>query len=335
MATPTTNRPAPSSGLRRFAVRLDGGRFAAFGRVPARLLAAPYRAWVGFHAVEAGDRAAAVAFNALLALIPLILVVVSLGGLALQADDLLQATLHALLWAVPEADADAAIDALLQAREGSGVLGLVGLIGFAWAGSNFVLCLARSLNRVYGAPDRHLVHERLRAVAIVAVLAVFALAAFFLATLPTLFVRGDVAPVFAAWALAQVELKVASYLVAVAAALALFFSIYRVLPNAGQRLRDVWPGSATATLLFVLLLQAFPIYLRLVGGASRYGAFFGFIPLLVVWFSALAHVLLFGAYVNASYHRRCLGAAEIAGFDLPGCPGDERSEREQAELGRS
>lgn len=336
--TSPTRRRAERPYRRSLADLVRGGtagtrrEIAALGGTWGRVLAAPYWAWYGFHSVSAGDLAAAVAFNALMALIPLILLLASLGGLALQADELLQTALHAVLWAVPEADAEAAVVALVRARQGSPVLGAVGLFGFAWAGSNFVNCLARSLNRVYGARDRHFVHERLRAVLLVSLFALLALLVFVTATLPTLFVSEELDAVFRAWLLASGRVQAISYLAAFGAALVLFLFVYRVLPNAGQRLRDVWPGSLTAALLFVALLQVFPLYLRIVGGASRYGAFFGFIPLLVVWFSVLAHVLLFGAYVNATYHRQCRGDAVIAGVPLPGCGSDDE---DGGEMGRS
>jgi uncharacterized BrkB/YihY/UPF0761 family membrane protein len=49
-----------------------------------------------------------------------------------------------------------------------------------------------------------------------------------------------------------------------------------------------------AAALFVLLGQVFPLYLWLVGGVNRYGVAFGLVSLLVTWFAALGHVLLFG-----------------------------------------
>jgi uncharacterized BrkB/YihY/UPF0761 family membrane protein len=40
------------------------------------------------------------------------------------------------------------------------------------------------------------------------------------------------------------------------------------------------------------------------GGVNRYGAAFGLLTLLLAWFAALAHILLFGCYVNVTYRRR-------------------------------
>jgi uncharacterized BrkB/YihY/UPF0761 family membrane protein len=50
--------------------------------------------------------------------------------------------------------------------------------------------------------------------------------------------------------------------------------------------------------------QAFPLYLRLTGGVNRFGVVLGLVSLLVAWFTALAHVLLFGCYVNVSLQQR-------------------------------
>jgi uncharacterized BrkB/YihY/UPF0761 family membrane protein len=55
--------------------------------------------------------------------------------------------------------------------------------------------------------------------------------------------------------------------------------------------------------LFVVLGQAFPLYLRLTGGINRYGAAFGLLTLLLAWFAVLAHILQFGCYVNVTYRR--------------------------------
>ena len=56
--------------------------------------------------------------------------------------------------------------------------------------------------------------------------------------------------------------------------------------------------------LFVLHGQVFPVYLHLTGGLNRFGVAFGLAWLLVTWFAALGHVLLFGSHINATRLRR-------------------------------
>ncbi len=122
-------------------------------------------------------------------------------------------------------------------------------------------------------------------------------------TVPTLFVSQDLPVYFQSWSLAAGWYQVLGYAVAFVTTALLFGMLYRVVPNANQRMADVWPGLLTATVLFMVMAQVFPIYLRVLGGANRYGAAFGLLTLLVAWFYLLAHVLLFGTYVNATYQR--------------------------------
>lgn len=278
-------------------------------------------AWMirGYQTANAGDLAAAVAFNALVAIVPIFLLLISIGGLALKTDRMLTTFIYAIFWALPRAQTQDALEAVLTAKKNGPVFGFLSLVGFAWVGANFVSSLARGMNRIYGVPNRRFVHQRTRDFLVVLVFAVLFLLASVAATLPTLFVNKELNVVFRAWALASARVQALSYAVAVLAALALFLVVYRVVPNAGQKLRDVWPGILTAAMLFVLLLQVFPIYLRLNNNVNRYGTFFGFIPLVVGWFYLLAHVLLFGTYVNATFRTHCGRGQGLAGLSVPGC----------------
>jgi YihY family inner membrane protein len=258
----------------------------------------------GFRETGAGHLASIVAYNALVALVPTSLLLVSVAGLLLRDDRVLATAIRAAYWALPSRDAADALEAALAARRHSGWFAAASVLGFAWVGTNFVGALNHCLNRVYGVPDCGFVCTRRRGLLAIAGFAVLFSAAALAAALPTLFVGRDVGPYFATWALAAGRAQALSYALAVAAAAALFLLVYRVVPTAGQRLGDVWPGALVAAGLFVGLGQAFPLYLRLVGGANRFGAAFGLVSLLVAWFAALAHVLLFGCYVNASYRRR-------------------------------
>ena len=297
-----------------------GGRPQAGSAAPParRTAGAALSAWVrrGFRAVlaswavrgyrqaDAGHLVAIIAFNALVALLPTLLLLAAVAGLVLRDAGALIAAVQAILWALPATEARDAMEAALAARRHSGWIGALSLLGFAWIGTNFADALAHCLNRVHGVPDCGYVCTRRRGFAVVLGAAALFLLAALAAGLPTLFVGRDLGPYFATWALAGGRGQLLGYGVALAAAAALFGLLYRVLPNAGQRLGDVWPGALVAGALFVALGQAFPLYLRLVGGANRYGAALGLVSLLVSWFAALGHVLLFGAYVNATYRRR-------------------------------
>jgi membrane protein len=258
----------------------------------------------GYQRANAGDLAAAVAFHALVALIPTFLLCLAVAGLFLRVDQVLITAIYASLWGLPPEASRDALDAALTARRASGWLATISLVGFAWAGTSFVGCLARSMNRIYGVPGCGFMCEKRRGFFVILGFAVLFMLALLSSTIPTLFVRQDLPQYFQSWALAAGRYQLLGYFLAFGSACGLFAMLYRVVPNAGQRMRDIWPGTLTASVLFVIMAQIFPIYFRALGGTNRYGAVFGLISLLVAWFYVIAHVLLFGAYVNATHQRR-------------------------------
>jgi membrane protein len=257
----------------------------------------------GYQQANAGDLAAAVAFNGLVALVPTFLLCLALAGVLLRRDEVLATAMFSSVWGLPPDAASDAFETVLSARKNSSWLGALSLAGFAWTGAGFVGSLGRAMNRVYGVSGCGYMCEKRRGFVVVVAFAVLFLLAMLASTVPTLFVAHDLPVYFERWTLAAKSGQVVSYGLAFVAAVGLFVMLYRVVPNAGQRLADVWPGTLTAAVLFVVMAQVFPVYLRLIGGSNRYGAVFGLVSLLVAWFYLLAHLLLFGTYVNATYRR--------------------------------
>jgi membrane protein len=258
----------------------------------------------GYNEAGASHLSAILAYNALVALVPTTLLLVSVAGLLLRRDQVMTFFVKSAYWALPGDDARQALEAALTARSQSGWFALASLVGFLWIGSGFAGALNHCFNAVYGVPDRDFIATRRRGLAVLTAFIALFTAVTVATTLPALFIQRDTGPYFSTWALAGAPGQIVSYTFATIAATLAFLLIYRITPNAAQRLRDVWPGSLVAGGLFVLLGQAFPLYLRLIGGVNRYGAAFGLLTLLLAWFGVLAHILLFGCYVNVSYRRR-------------------------------
>lgn len=279
-----------------------------------RSWAVPIWLYRGFTQSNAGDLAAAIAYHALIALVPSFLLLISVAGFVFKHDDAaLHTALGATFWALPSDAARGTLESLIKAREYHGWIGTASVLGFAWAGTGFMTSLARGMNRVYGVPNRQYVHQRLRAFAVVVIFAILFQLAVVAATLPTYAIRQDFVSYFQPWLLTSEYGRFISYAVAFIAAFVLFLSLFLALPNAGQRPRDVWPGTITATLLFVAIVQVFPIYLRLFHESNQFSQIFGLGSLLVFWFYVLAHVLLFSTFVNVTWqchrHPGRLGAS--------------------------
>jgi len=295
----TLTPPAPRPGKPGIAT-VDLAERPPFWTLPWRVVRWMYR---GYTSVNASDMAAAVAFNTLIALVPMMLLLAATTGLFLKNDDVLHQTRIAIERIVPGQTADEAFTAALTARGNTGWLGVISFIGLAWVGTGFVSCLARSMNRIYGARSSGYINEKQRGFLVLMVFSLLFLVSSVASILPTFFVSRELPDVFERWLLASGRFQLLGYGIGFVTAVLLFLTLYRIIPNAGQRLRDVWPGTLTSALLFMAITQVFPIYIRLIGGGNRYGQVLGFVSLLVASLLILAHIILFGAYINASWQR--------------------------------
>jgi membrane protein len=277
-------------------------------RREARRAVSRVASWMirGYQRANATDLASAVAFQALVAVVPMFLLMVSIAGLFLQDSRVLQQAILTIAWILPGGGASQdAFTAAFEARRNSGLFGALGLLGFAWVGTGFVSSMARSMNRIYQVPNAGFIKEKQRGFFVILLFAVFFMIASSASIVTTFFVGNESnLPLFLQrWRLTQGQTQVIAYAIAAIAAYLLFLTIYRLVPNAGQRMLDVWPGAVISAVLFLLVTQAFPVYLRYVGGSNRYGVALGLVSLMVAAFYALAHVILFGAYINSTWQR--------------------------------
>ncbi|HYJ12926.1 MAG TPA: YihY/virulence factor BrkB family protein, partial [Thermomicrobiales bacterium] len=126
----------------------------------------PWRAirWMyrGYTSLNATDMSAAVAFNLMVALVPMLLLLVAIAGLFLRSDTVLEQAQQAVERLVPGRTADDAFTAAITARQNSGWLGVLSFITLAWVGTGFVSCLSRCMNRIYGARPTGYIAEKQR-----------------------------------------------------------------------------------------------------------------------------------------------------------------------------
>jgi uncharacterized BrkB/YihY/UPF0761 family membrane protein len=75
--------------------------------------------------------------------------------------------------------------------------------------------------------------------------------------------------------------------------------IFFTVPNRIVPWRAVWPGAVAATLAIGVVDYAFPAYLNNVTTLAEFGTTFVFVLIVLLWFYALALILLLGAVINA------------------------------------
>jgi membrane protein len=84
----------------------------------------------------------------------------------------------------------------------------------------------------------------------------------------------------------------------------LFAMIFKILPDATVKWRDVWTGAVTTALLFTIGKYLLGLYLGRESTASAYGAA-GSVVILLLWVYYSSVILLFGAEFTQVYaaHR--------------------------------
>jgi membrane protein len=242
-----------------------------------------------------------IAYTAMLSMFPIMLSLLTLLS-ALFGDPVASEQFQsAFLSTFPGEIARDASEVLRQAHQGVGLLGVLSFIGLLWGGSALFGALEMGFSRIYGVPSRDFLWQRLMAVSMIfvfAVLLVLSIATSSLAQAAITFSTDRAA--INEWA-SPIATGV-SWVLSFGLSWLMFTVVYRVVPNVRLEADEVWPGSLLATLIYVLMLQVFPLFVRYLAGFNLYGAVFGFLFMLLTWLYLLALVLLLGACLNAVLH---------------------------------
>jgi membrane protein len=236
-----------------------------------------------------------IAWQSLFSLFPLIVGFLAIFGLVLRDPAQRIALAASVADQFPSQVGDL-LAFMEETRELGGLLGLAGAVGLLWSGYWLFDTMAFAFNRFYGVPDRGYGGQLVMALTMMAAYVVLISVSVLSSGLTTFLVGlTDRALPFDVPGIAFVL----GWLVSLGSAVLMFLAIYRIVPNAPLRVADVWRGAVVAGVLFLLLNQIFPIYLRFFGGGYQAYKTLGLFLLLMTWFYALAMILVLGAELNA------------------------------------
>ena len=238
-----------------------------------------------------------VAYNLLLSIFPLAFVALFIAGRVLQSPDLEDSVLVDLQRLFPQAAESTLQGALHRIQRSSTSFGIVALIGSIWVGASFWGALDTAFCRIYDLPCRSWLRQKAFALSMLVVVLLFVAASVSVPTLQSILVRGaDGLP----FGLASVRGVVLA--ISLAAGLGLLFAalcaIYWRVPKGRIPWRGIWPGAAGATLAMGVVDYAFPLYLQNVSTIAHLGSTLFFVLIALLWFYALALILLAGAVIN-------------------------------------
>jgi membrane protein len=299
MPTPRTSRETErtvphQAGKRRVSELLHSFRWG----ILQVLLSESFAVWQRHN----GSRlAASLSFYTLLSLTPLLLIVVSIAGLAFGRE----AVQSQLLWQIQDLVGSQGANAIRPLLEGmrdatQGVLATaLGLLTFLFGASGVLVELRDALNTIWEAPERRRPTLQMIAYLMRARLLTFGLVlsiGFLL--IVSLAVNAWIAGMgaFSAEHLKGFEglLQAANSLVSFLVITGLFSAIYKILPEVRIEWEDVILGAIVTSLLFTLGKFLIGLYLGKATFASTYGAAAS-VVILIVWVYYSAQIFFFGA----------------------------------------
>ena len=262
-------------------------------------------AWLDNYCPSMG---AALAYYTLFSLAPLMLIVVSVGGMLFGAEAArgeIEAQLVSLMGAGGAHAVQDLLASVRQPAEGSVATG-VGLV-LLFLGSTSVFAeLQNAFDRIWHAPaswrgSTWLTLVRTRLLSFGMVLAIGFLLMVSLAFSAALALMGHwVEPVFGGWlALATFSNSVAAF----ALLSAMFALIYKVMPRARVQWRDVWTGALFTAMLFSFGRYLIGLYIGRSGIVSGFGAA-GLLVVILLWVYYSAQIFLLGAQFTWVYANR-------------------------------
>jgi membrane protein len=250
-------------------------------------------------------RAAQLAYYALLALFPALIVLTALMGL-LSVERFMPELMSYLRDVLP-ADALLMVERFLtQVAEGSGAnLLSLGALGALWASSSGVTAIMDALNVVFGVKEDRRPFWRVR---LIAILLTIGLAGFVILSLGLVLygstIGGWVAELMGFGVAFTWMWNVLQWPIIIGLMLIVVTAIYHICPDRRvRRWRWLTPGSVFAVGMWLIVSLGFKAYVDNFGNYNKvYGSIAGVI-VLMLWLYWSGMVLLFGGEINAEIEK--------------------------------
>ena len=252
---------------------------------------------------DATHMAASVSYYAVLSLFPLVLGLSAIVGMVAQSPERQEDVIEFIVDYLPGSEAFVrdSLDGVIRFRA---TLGVASLLSLLWAGSAVFGSITRAVNRAWDVqkipPFYKNKPRQLLMAGGITILFAFSLgitSVFQWAS--SIELGGSNLEDLVGGAVVAGILKIPAFLIS----LAIFASIYKVLPNTKTHWRYIWPGALVAGLLFeggknlfLWYLENFAEYDQLYGNVTS-------VIILMVWAYLSAFILILGAEISSEYGR--------------------------------
>ena len=253
-------------------------------------------AWIDDYAPSMG---AALAYYTVFSIAPLLLIIIAVAGVVF-GEDAVRGQILVQLQSLMGPEGAGAVESLLKGANHPAqgfVVSIVSVVLLVVGATSVLAELQSALDRIWRVPAAKTdagVWSALRA----RVLSLGMILALGFMLLVSLIIGVALAalgawwgPIFGKW---ELLLQIVNFAVSLLFSTVLFALIYRYMPRATIRWRDVWIGAAVTAALFEIGKVAIGTYLGKVGIASAYGAA-GSLVVLLIWVYYSAQIFLLGA----------------------------------------
>ncbi|WP_034256582.1 YihY/virulence factor BrkB family protein [Adhaeribacter aquaticus] len=249
--------------------------------------------------------AAALAYNTIFSLPPLLLIIIAAAG-AIWGEEAVSGQLESQLGSMVGADAAASIQNMIKNINQSGKGGIASTIGIGtliFAATTFFITLQDSLNSIWNVrakPTNNIVKilkDRFLSFGLILSIALLMLVSLLISAILTLF-TDYLQQTFPT--IAIIFIHILNIIVSLAFITFLFALIYKYLPDAIIRWKDVWVGSFLTSLLFVIGKFLISWYIGRGDVASPYGAA-GSVIIILVWIYYSSLIIFFGSEFTQQY----------------------------------
>jgi membrane protein len=275
-------------------------------RLPRRLVGFVGEIVGRYGADDISQHAAAIAFRALFALVPLLTLILAIIDLVLPQETRSQVT----DWLVETIQAPSqlvqSVDGTLGGSGATELAVVISAVGLAWTASGLIAAVRTALSQIWDAPRESFARAKLRDTALVLLAGIIALAAFTLSLVAQTIsaIGADVRRALGLSAGGDVVSLTANLGAALGATMIGFLVLYRIGTTRQPPFAALWRGALVGAVGYQVATRVYSEYLKRFGDLSLVygsaGAILGF--LLVLWVGALS--FLIGAEVAGVWHAR-------------------------------